>query len=134
MRMKEILDRLCAGQGRADDLHKLELLAGITAGGSLCGLGKTAPNPVLSSLKYFRPEFEAHLHGHCPAKKCKPLIRYQVTDTCFGCTRCAQYCPADAIPMNPYHHHVVQDQSCTKCDICRQVCPVGAIEITAREN
>lgn len=129
MRMKEILDRLCAGKGRKGDIEKLEALAALTIEGSLCGLGKTAPNPVRSSLKYFRDEYEAHMRGVCPAKKCKALIQYHVTDLCFGCTRCAQFCPSNSIPMNPYHHHEIEEPTCTRCDICRQVCPVNAIEI-----
>ena len=129
MRMKEILDRLCTGRGRKGDIEKLETLASLTIEGSLCGLGKTAPNPVRSTLKYFRDEYEAHLRGICPAKKCKALIEYHVTDACFGCTRCAQFCPSQAIPMNPYHHHEIEEPACTRCDICRQVCPVQAIEI-----
>jgi NADH-quinone oxidoreductase subunit F len=129
MRMKEILERLCAGKGRKGDLEKLETLAALTVQGSLCGLGKTAPNPVLSCLKYFREEFEAHIRGECPVRKCSSFIRYHVTDECFGCTRCAQRCPVEAIPMNPYHHHVIQEEICIRCDICRQVCPVQAIEI-----
>ncbi|NOY00427.1 MAG: 4Fe-4S dicluster domain-containing protein, partial [Verrucomicrobia bacterium] len=128
-RMGEILDRLCEGKGRKGDLEKLETLAAITKEGSLCGLGVTAPNPVLSCMQYFREEFEAHIAGKCPAKKCVPLVRYDIDDTCIGCTRCAQYCPTDAIPMNPYKHHVIQDPMCTRCDICLQVCPVDAIHI-----
>jgi len=132
MRMKEILDRLCAGQGRQGDLEKLEALATLTTEGSLCGLGKTAPNPVRSSLRYFRDEYEAHLRGVCPAGKCKALIEYRVTGDCIGCTRCAQFCPTQAIPMHPYHLHEIEEPACTRCDICRQVCPVDAIEILAR--
>lgn len=129
MRMKEILDRLCAGKGRKGDIEKLEVLAAATVQGSLCGLGKTAPNPILSSLRYFRDEFEAHIAGKCPARKCAALIQYHVTETCFGCTRCAQHCPVDAIPMNPYHAHVIDESMCIRCDICRKVCPVEAIEV-----
>ena len=132
MRMKEILDRLCAGRGRHGDLEKLEALAALTTQGSLCGLGKTAPNPVRSTLKYFRDEYEAHLRGVCPARKCKALLEYHVTDACFGCTLCAQFCPTQAIPMNPYQHHEIEEPTCTRCDICRQVCPVNAIEIIDR--
>ncbi len=132
MRMKEILDRLCAGKGRKGDLEKLETLASTTIQGSLCGLGKTAPNPVLSSLRYFRDEFAAHIEGRCPAGKCSALIRYHVTEDCFGCTRCSQRCPVDAIPMNPYHRHQIDDALCIRCDICRKVCPVDAIEVIAR--
>ena len=128
-RMKEILDRLCEGAGRKGDLNTLEALAGITVEGSLCGLGKTAPNPVLSSLRYFRDEYEAHLNGYCPAKKCVKLTQYVINDLCIGCTRCAQHCPVDAIPMNPYHRHLIEEPRCTRCDICLQVCPVDAIEI-----
>ena len=129
MRMKEILNRLCVGKGRKGDIEKLETLATLTIEGSLCGLGKTAPNPVRSSLRYFREEYEAHLRGVCPAKKCKALIEYHVTDECFGCTRCAQFCPSEAIPMDPYQHHNITEALCTRCDICRQMCPVNAIEI-----
>jgi len=128
-RMGEILERLCQGKGRKGDLEKLETLAAITKEGSLCGLGVTAPNPVLSCINYFKEEFEAHINGICPAKKCVPLISYHIDDTCIGCTRCSQYCPTDAIPMNPYHHHVIQDPMCTRCDICLQVCPVDAIHV-----
>lgn len=129
MRMKEIMERICAGKGHKGDIERLESLAKLTTEGSLCGLGKTAPNPVRSSLRYFRDEYEAHLRGVCPAKKCKALIEYHVTDACFGCTRCAQFCPAQAIPMNPYHRHEIEEPKCTRCDICRQVCPVSAIQI-----
>jgi len=128
-RMGEILERLCAGKGKKGDLEKLHTLADITKQGSLCGLGVTAPNPVLSCIKYFTEEFEAHIGGVCPAKKCVPLISYNIDDTCIGCTRCSQFCPTDAIPMNPYQHHVIQDPMCTRCDICLQVCPVDAIHI-----
>ena len=116
------------GIGETPD-ELLETLAGITIDGSLCGLGKTAPNPVLSSLRFYRDEYEAHINGKCPARKCKTLVQYFITDTCFGCTRCSQMCPTDSIPMNPYHHHVIQESTCTRCDICKQICPVNAIEV-----
>ena len=127
--MLEILERLCAGEGKADDLDKLEALAEKTKMGSLCGLGKTAPNPVLTTLKYFREEYEAHLEGRCPAKTCEDLIRYEITDACIGCTICAQKCPTDAIPLKPYERHEIIQEECTKCDTCLQVCPVGAVRI-----
>jgi NADH-quinone oxidoreductase subunit F len=129
-RMLEILDRLCNGEGRSDDLEKLEHLARMVQAGSLCGLGRTAPNPVLTTLRYFRSEYEAHLEGRCPAGKCKALIAYAVTDACTGCTLCAQHCPADAIPMTPYEKHEIDDEKCTRCDTCRVICPEDAIEIT----
>jgi NADH-quinone oxidoreductase subunit F len=128
-RMKEILDRLCQGRGRASDAQTLETLSRITIDGSLCGLGKTAPNPVLTTLRYFRSEYEAHLQGRCPAKRCTALVRYQVTADCTGCTLCAQHCPVDAIPMTPYQRHAINQELCTRCDTCKRVCPYNAIEV-----
>ncbi len=127
--MLELLDLLCAGHATRKHLHELERLAPQVSAGSLCGLGKTAPNPVLTTLRYFRDEYEAHLQGRCPAGKCKALIKYHVGDNCTGCTICAQHCPADAIPMTPYERHVIDLQKCTRCDSCRQVCPYGAVEV-----
>ncbi|NLF38878.1 4Fe-4S binding protein [bacterium] len=128
-RMLEVLDRFCEGTARMDDIGELEHLARVVKQGSLCGLGKTAPNPVLSTLRYFRDEYEAHVHGRCPAKKCKALIEYVITDDCIGCTKCAQRCPVDAIPMKPYERHVINTTICTQCDTCRQICPVQAVKI-----
>ena len=128
-RMLDILDGICGGSGRAEDLEELEHLARNVKRGSLCGLGKTAPNPVLTTLRYFRPEYEAHIGKRCPAGKCKALIRYRVTDDCIGCTLCAQQCPADAIPVTAYRKHEIDDAKCTRCDTCRQVCPVHAIVV-----
>jgi NADH:ubiquinone oxidoreductase subunit F (NADH-binding)/NADH:ubiquinone oxidoreductase subunit E/Pyruvate/2-oxoacid:ferredoxin oxidoreductase delta subunit len=128
-RMLDLLNRLCAGKGKAADLAALETLAHQVGGGSLCGLGKTAPNPVLSTLRYFRNEYEAHLAGRCPAGKCPALIHYRITDQCTGCTLCAQACPVDAIPMTPYLRHEVIDDECTRCDSCRQACPYDAVEV-----
>jgi NADH-quinone oxidoreductase subunit F len=129
-RMHEILIRLCRGDGRAKDLDNLEALAPQVAAGSLCGLGATAPNPVLTALRYFREEFEAHVQGRCPAGRCPDLVHYRVLNTCVGCTLCAQACPVDAIPMTPYRIHTIDDQLCTRCDACREVCPHDAIEVS----
>ena len=128
-RMFEILDRLCAGRGKPGDLAELEQLAGLTTSGSLCGLGRTAPNPVLTTLRYFRDEYEAHIAGRCPAGRCKALIRYVVQDNCTGCTICAQHCPASAIPLTPYRRHQINVELCTGCDVCRTDCPENAITI-----
>ncbi|MFP4057023.1 MAG: NAD(P)H-dependent oxidoreductase subunit E [Candidatus Brocadiia bacterium] len=128
-RMLDILERLCGGEGKSRDLDELERLATLVKQGSLCGLGKTAPNPVLTTLRYFRDEYEAHIQGRCPAGKCKALITYSVTDECIGCTLCAQHCPADAIPMTPYEKHEIDPQKCIRCGTCRNICPVDAIQV-----
>lgn len=128
-RMLDVLERLCIGKATRQHLEELEKLAVQVGAGSLCGLGKTAPNPVLTTLKYFRDEYEAHLQGRCPAGKCSALIRYSIITDCTGCTLCAQYCPVDAIPMTPYEQHVIDDAKCTRCDTCRQVCPDNAVEV-----
>ena len=128
-RMLDVLDRICTGEGRQGDLEQLEQLARQVKAASICGLGGTAPNPVLSTLKYFREEYEAHLQGRCPAGKCAALIDYRVTDECIGCTLCAQHCPADAIPMTPYRKHAIDLDKCTRCDTCRQVCPNDAVVV-----
>jgi len=127
-RMLEILERLCSGAGKKGDLEELKHLADVTKEGSLCGLGRTAPNPVLSTLEHFYDEYEAHVEGRCPAKKCKALIRYEINDDCIGCTKCAQGCPADAITPRPHEKHEIDDEKCTRCDACKQVCPTGAVE------
>ncbi len=130
-RMLEILENLCHGEGKKGDLEELEYLANMVKKGSLCGLGKTAPNPVLTTLKYFRSEYEAHLEKRCPAGKCPSLIKYVVTDDCIGCTLCAQHCPVDAIEMKPYEKHEIDDEKCTRCDTCKQICPEKAIIIVS---
>src|ERR1035437_8481504 len=121
--MLDILDRLCTGKAQRQHLEELERLSQQVMQGSLCGLGKTAPNPVLTTLRYFRDEYEAHLQGRCPAGKCQALIKYVVTNECTGCTICAQHCPVDAIPMTPYQKHEIDSTICTRCDTCKQVCP-----------
>ena len=128
--MLRILEDLCAGKGKEEDLIKLEEIAHKTKQGSLCGLGKTAPNPVLTTLTYFRKEYEAHLGGTCPAKRCKALIAYTIDDTCIGCTVCAQKCPVGAISVMPYQRHMVDQTKCTKCGTCKQVCPTESVNVT----
>jgi NADH-quinone oxidoreductase subunit F len=128
-RMLEILNRLCDGGGKQGDIEKLEHLAKVVKAQSLCGLGSTAPNPVLTTVRYFRDEFEAHVQGRCPARKCKGLITYTITDRCNGCTKCAQECPVGAIAMRPYEQHEIDSALCVRCDNCRQICPVDAVDV-----
>ncbi|MEI6033548.1 MAG: NAD(P)H-dependent oxidoreductase subunit E [Verrucomicrobiae bacterium] len=129
MRMYEILERFCQGAGRRDDFDEITRLADLAGIGSLCGLGRTAPNPVVTTLKYFRDEYDAHIDGRCPAGRCKPLIQYVIQDICTGCTLCAQRCPAKAIEARPYRRHQISDDLCTRCDVCRAACPENAIVI-----
>ena len=126
-RMLEILEKICTGKGTDKDLENLEDLANWTKKGSLCALCGTAPNPILSTLAYFREEYEAHIRGECPAGKCKDLIKYEITDDCIGCTLCAQDCPVDAIAFKPHEKHEVDNELCIQCDGCRQVCPENAV-------
>jgi NADH-quinone oxidoreductase subunit F len=128
-RMLEILERITEGKGVMKDIEELEKLAEWTTKGSLCGLGKTAPNPIRTTLAFFRDEYVAHINGTCPTGKCKELIHYEITDDCIGCTLCAQDCPVDAIPFKPHEKHEINLELCIKCDGCRQVCPEDAVII-----
>jgi NADH:ubiquinone oxidoreductase subunit F (NADH-binding)/NAD-dependent dihydropyrimidine dehydrogenase PreA subunit len=126
-RMLEILDKICNGKGTLSDLALLEELGEKIKIGSMCGLGKSAPNPVLTTIRYFRDEYLEHINGHCPTGKCKNIITYTITDDCIGCTKCAQRCPSFAIEAKPYELHYVDNEKCIKCDICRQICPTNAV-------
>ncbi len=128
-RMLDILERLCGGEGKAGDIETLYELGQQIQNTSICGLGKTAPNPVLSTIDHFRDEYEAHIAGRCPAGKCRALIHFSITDDCIGCTICAQHCPVDAIAMKPYEKHVIDQQACIRCGTCKSVCPAGAVEV-----
>lgn len=128
-RMLEILEALCQGRATRRDLETLESLAHMIRKSSLCGLGQSAPNPVLSTLTHFRDEYEAHLRGHCPAHACTALIAYRITDRCIGCTRCAQHCPVDAIAFAPYTRHTIDAARCVRCGQCQAVCPQDAVEV-----
>jgi NADH:ubiquinone oxidoreductase subunit F (NADH-binding)/(2Fe-2S) ferredoxin len=127
--MLNILTRLSEGKAVLADIDELEKLCKSVKDGSLCGLGKTSPNPVLTGLRYFREEYEEHTRGICRARRCRDLIRYNINDNCTGCTKCSQECPVIAIPFKPYEKHEIDQLICTKCDTCRIVCPENAIEI-----
>jgi len=128
-RMLDILERICNGQGKKGDIEDLRQLALKIKESSLCGLGKTAPNPVLSTIEYFRDEYESHIDKRCPAGRCKALITYTVGDDCIGCTLCAQHCPVDAIEMRPWEKHEIDSEKCVRCDTCRRTCPEDAIKV-----
>jgi NADH-quinone oxidoreductase subunit F len=128
-RMLDIMERITQGKSKAEDLVELEKIAEWTEKGSLCNLGKTAPNPIRTTLRYFRDEYEAHINGICPTGKCKAMVKYTVNDNCIGCTLCSQKCPADAIPFAPHEKHEINQELCIKCDSCVQVCPEGAIDV-----
>ena len=127
-RMLEILNRITSGQGTETDLEVLEDLAKTIKVSALCGLGQTAPNPVLSTLKYFRDEYEAHIkEKRCPAGACEKLAQYFITEDCKGCGLCARNCPVHAITGEPKKRHVIDQTMCIKCGTCMQNCPFKAI-------
>lgn len=133
--MARVLAAIAAGDGTAGDLVRLGGLAETVRRGSLCGLGQTAPNPVLTTLRYFRGEYEAHvLDKRCPALVCKALIRFDVDpDKCVGCLLCKKACPAGAIAGELKTAHVIDQAACVKCGLCLGACParIGAVRKTS---
>ncbi len=127
-RMLEILERIVEGKGEMEDIDKLETLAKNIKATALCGLGQSAPNPILSTLKYFRNEYEAHIkEKRCPAHHCQALLNFEITDKCRGCTLCAKVCPAGAIAGEVRKQHKIDTQKCLKCGACMDKCRFGAI-------
>ncbi|MBU0754741.1 MAG: 4Fe-4S binding protein, partial [Planctomycetes bacterium] len=127
--LKGILERICAGNGVAEDLGQMEKLFNILDSGSLCGLGKSAANPVRSTLKYFRNEYEAHIHDRaCPAGVCRALITYSIDEEkCTGCALCKKACPQQAISGEKKKPHHLDQSLCDRCGICKAVCKFDAV-------
>jgi Pyruvate/2-oxoacid:ferredoxin oxidoreductase delta subunit len=130
-RMLETLERICEGDGREGDIELLEELSHYIIDGTLCALGGTAPNPVLTTIKYFRNEYVAHIEDKCcPAGTCKSLITYYIdAEACTGCMLCAKKCPTDCIAGEKKQPHVIDVAACIKCDTCRQVCKFDAVKV-----
>jgi len=127
-RMLEILERITNGNGEDGDIEKLEMLAYQIKTNALCGLGQTAPNPVLTTIRYFKDEYIAHIKDKkCPTHQCKALITFQVSDACTGCTLCAKKCPVNAISGKVKEKHSIDKSKCTKCGICKSACKFNAI-------
>jgi len=127
-KMLEMLEIISSGEGTLEDIDTLENLAKMVKNSSLCGLGQAAPNPILSMLDKFRPEFESHVvEKVCPGGVCKPLIHYEVLDNCIGCTQCAKNCPVDCISGSVKQLHHIDTSACIKCGVCKNICPVDAI-------
>jgi len=127
--MLYILQRITKGEGDDGDLEKLEVLAELLADTALCALGKTAANPVLSTVRYFREEYEEHIrNGRCPAKECRGLFIYVIDEEkCTGCGICRRNCPVEAISGEKKSPHVIDQEKCTKCGTCIEKCPFTAI-------
>jgi NADH:ubiquinone oxidoreductase subunit F (NADH-binding)/(2Fe-2S) ferredoxin len=127
-KMLEMLEIISSGDGTLEDIDRLEKLAKTVKSSSLCGLGQAAPNPILSMLEHFRPEFESHVvEKVCPGGVCKPLIHFEITDDCIGCTKCATNCPVDCISGTIKQLHNIDTSACIKCGVCKNICPVDAI-------
>jgi len=130
-RLYEMLDKITEGKGTIEDLSHLRNLSNVIKDTSLCGLGQTSPNPVLSTMENFWEEYEAHVkEDKCPAGQCKALMKYIIdAEKCIGCTLCSRVCPVDAITGDKKVAHVIGQETCIKCGACYEKCKFGAIEI-----
>ena len=126
----EVLERISDGKGEEGDIEFLEELGQAIQDASLCGLGQTLPNPVLSTLRHFRDEYEQHIkHKKCPAGVCKALIQYYIDEEkCTGCTLCAKNCPQDAVAGKKKETHTIDQEKCIKCNMCYEVCKFNAVQ------
>ena len=130
-RMLAILERICGGDGLESDIGLLEELSKDISDGSLCALGQTAPNPVLTTIRYFKNEYEAHIvHKKCPALQCKALLKFFINGDCKGCTLCIKKCPSNAIIGERGKMHTINSDKCDKCGICKDVCKFNAVEVS----
>jgi ferredoxin len=135
-RMLEILTGITQGRGTPEDIDQLEELAETVQAASLCGLGKSAPNPVLSTLRYFRDEYEAHVvDKFCPAGVCRDLVSFYIlSDECVGCGLCVKVCPQDAISGARKEPHVIDQSKCIQCGACFDACRFSSIAVKSRSE
>jgi NADH:ubiquinone oxidoreductase subunit F (NADH-binding)/Pyruvate/2-oxoacid:ferredoxin oxidoreductase delta subunit len=127
-RLLEIMERITTGKGRPGDIELLQKLGDHVKSSSLCGLGQTAPNPILSTIRYFREEFEAHLEGRCPAKGCREMLTYTIMeDMCKGCGACLRACASGAITGEKKKPHHIDQSLCIKCGACFEVCKFKSV-------